>query len=437
MEPQEKMDTQQFIIDRLQDVHRKAEANNFADALATIKEVKTADLKNIYLIAIEKQIAKLNDPALQAENRTAIIKSLPPMIDRAISDVQRRAIAPKINDSQKIQKEAALEKLKSQYFQRADEYVEKKEYQHALEEIRRIYIIEPGSVVAKEYENKIEQLAALQARGESQAPPADIVQEPKKITPATEAVKEKKDIPKKSNNPMMAVIGIAAVVIIFIGAWIIFSKNSGSKSSDELIVQQPARSPENTSQAPAPPISTASNPESVKGAPAPVETTKQPAKNQKTTTEVKPLVAEQKPAQTPAITQPARAQTQSAQQTTSQPAVNTPPQQPAQQQTKAEESTPAPVPFVAIESQPELIHREPAIYPEIAKKMGLQGRVTVEVTIDAQGKPIQAKIVKSASDIFNEAAIEAVMKYTFKPAMMSTGPVTAKVYIPIDFRMTR
>ena len=67
----------------------------------------------------------------------------------------------------------------------------------------------------------------------------------------------------------------------------------------------------------------------------------------------------------------------------------------------------------------------------------LQGRVTVEVTIDAQGKPIQAKIVKSASDIFNEAAIEAVMKYTFKPAMMSTGPVTAKVYIPIDFRMTR
>ena len=84
MEPQEKMDTQQFIIDRLQDVQRKAEASNFAEALATMKEVKAADTKNIYLIAIEKQIAKLSDPALEAENRTTIIKSLPPMIDRAI-----------------------------------------------------------------------------------------------------------------------------------------------------------------------------------------------------------------------------------------------------------------------------------------------------------------------------------------------------------------
>ena len=69
MEPQEKMDTQQFIIDRLQDVQRKAEASNFTEALASMKEVKAADAKNIYLIAIEKQIAKLSDPTLQAESR--------------------------------------------------------------------------------------------------------------------------------------------------------------------------------------------------------------------------------------------------------------------------------------------------------------------------------------------------------------------------------
>jgi len=133
MEPQEKIDTKQFIIDRLQDVQRKAEASNFADALASMKEVKAADAKNIYLIAIEKQIAKLSDPALQAESRTAIIKSLHPMINRAISDVQRHAAIPKPEESQKVQKEAALEKLKSQYFQRSDDYVEKKEYQRALE----------------------------------------------------------------------------------------------------------------------------------------------------------------------------------------------------------------------------------------------------------------------------------------------------------------
>ncbi len=54
---------------------------------------------------------------------------------------------------------------------------------------------------------------------------------------------------------------------------------------------------------------------------------------------------------------------------------------------------------------------------------------------DPQGKPIQTKVVKTSSEVFNDAAIEAIMKYTFKPAMQSNSPVTAKIYIPIDFRL--
>jgi TonB family protein len=430
MEPQEKMDTQQFIIDRLQDVQRKAEASNFAEALATMKEVKAADTKNIYLIAIEKQIAKLSDPALQAENRAAIIKSLHPMINRAISDVQRHAAVPKPEESQKIQKEAALEKLKSQYFQRSDDYVEKKEYQRALEEIRRIYIIEPGSVVAKEYEKKIEQLAALQARGESPTAPLEAVKEIKETVPVAQVQKEEEPGAVKSNLPKILIIA-AAVVILSVGAWLILSKGSSGKSGDQGLAEQPALTQENTT--PTLPTTTTSTPQSGKETAPTVETAKQSAKNQKTALEEKSALLEKKPVQTPTVSQPVRTQTQPS----TQPVVNPSTTQPVQQQTKPASSTPAPMPFVAIESQPEFIHREPAIYPEIAKKIGLQGRVTVEVTIDAQGKPIQAKIVKSASDVFNEAAIEAVMKYTFKPAMMSTGPVTSKVMIPIDFRLTR
>ena len=429
------MDIQQFIIEHLQDIHRKAEAGNFTDALASIKEVKTADSKNIYTLAIEKQIIKLNDPALPEENRTAIIKSLPPMIDRAISDIQRRAVVPKTEDSQKVQKEAALEKLKSQYFQRADDYVEKKEYQHALEEIRRIYIIEPGSVVAKEYENKIEQLAALHARGEIQTSPAEGIKESKTVAPLAESTMSASEGKKESSKTMMLIIAAATVVIIIVGAWFIFFKGTGSKSNYQVAVQQSAPTQEATTPILPPP--TTSNPPSEKEPPPATETSQQPLKTQKTAPEVKPVIKEQKPIQTPTVSQTTRIPAQAVQQALQQPGVITPAtQQPAQQQTKAAESTPAPMPFVAIETQPELIHREPAVYPEIAKKMGVQGRVTVEVTIDAQGKPIQAKIIKSASDILNEAAIEAVMKYTFKPAMMSTGPVTAKIYIPIDFRLT-
>jgi len=443
MEPQDILTTQQIVVDGLHDIQRKAETSKFTDALATIKEVKTADSKNIYLIAIEKQIAKLCDSSLPEEIRSGIVRSLPSMIDRAISDIQRRASVPKVDDSQKEQKEAALEKLKSQYFQRADDYVEKQEYQRALEEIRRIYIIEPGSVVAKEYEQKIEQLAALHARNELQAATsaeiketkADVkepkveVKKPKKADPVIEPPKEKvvpqaEENPKKSKLPIL--IASAAVVILAIGAWIFFSRNSSSGTQTN---QQQTQSPSPMQDSVIIPLpTTASTSQSGKGSAPIAETSKQPVKIEKKQPELqgqKPV----QPATTPATIQPTNAKPQAGQ-----PPSATPTQQPAQQPNTTE-NTPAPMPFVAIENPPEIIRREPAKYPEIAIKMGIQGRVTVEVTVDAQGKPIQTKVVKSSSDVFNDAAVEAVMKYTFKPAMQSTGPVTAKVYIPIDFRL--
>lgn len=449
MEPQDILTTQQFVVDRLHDIQRKAETSKFTEALATIKEVKIADSKNIYLIAIEKQIAKLCDSSLPEENRSGIVKSLPSMIDRAISDIQRRASVPKADESQKEQKEAALEKLKSQYFQRADDYVEKQEYQRALDEIRRIYIIEPGSVVAKEYEQKIEQLSALQARNEAEAAASTKIKETqtKAKEPKAEIKKQKKEVPNleptqektllepdenltKSKTPIF--IAAAAVVVLAIGAWIFFSHGSSNNTQSNQGQIQPPSPAQDSVVIPSPTL--ASNPQPVKESTPSKEIPKQQAKNEKKQPEVKPVPQVEKPIHT-ASTQPT---------TTTQPTNNKPPaaqppavtstQQPAQQPTTTT-STPAPMPFVAIENPPEVIRREPAKYPEIAIKMGIQGRVTVEVTVDAQGKPIQTKVVKSSSDVFNDAAVEAVMKYTFKPAMQSTGPVPAKIYIPIDFRL--
>lgn len=143
-------------------------------------------------------------------------------------------------------------------------------------------------------------------------------------------------------------------------------------------------------------------------------------------------------AQRPTRSQPQTVQPTPQPQATQPVAVSPPPEpeKPAPAPPKTE-STPAPMPFVAIESPPEIVKREPAKYPEIAYKMRIEGRVVIEVTVDAQGKPIQAKVVRSSSDIFDEAAIEAAIKSTYKPGMMSTGPVTAKMYVPFDFRIKR
>ena len=337
-------------------------------------------------------------------------------------------------------------------FKRADDYVEKKEYQRALEEIRRIYIIEPGSIVAKEYEQKIEQLAALHTRNELQAAtsaeiketkadvkePKGEVKKSKKSDPVIEPPKEKvvlqpEETSKKSKLPIL--IAAAVVVILAIGAWIFFSRGSSTGAQTNQEQTQPPSPMQDSVIIPSP--TTTSAPQSGKGSIPIAEISKQPVKIEKKQPEVKSIPQGQKPAQpvvTPPVTTPATTQPTNSKPQAGQPPSATPTQQPAQQP-NITESTPAPMPFVAIENPPEIIRREPAKYPEIAIKMGIQGRVTVEVTVDVQGKPIQTKVVKSSSDVFNDAAVEAVMKYTFKPAMQSTGPVTAKVYIPIDFRL--
>jgi protein TonB len=447
MEPQEKLTTQQFIIDRLHDIQRKAEANRFADALASMKEVKAADVKNIYLIALEKQIAKLTDPALSAENRSEIIKALPAMVERAINDAQRRASMPKPDEAQKGQKEAALEKLKSQYFQRADDYVEKGEYQRALEEIRRIYIIEPGSVVAKEYEQKIEQLASLQARAEPAAASAEQAQA--KSAEASEAEQSEEadegEADEGGSKAKLYIIGAAAVVVLAVVGWLIFSRGSTPKQEPAQVAQQNAPPQEATPNLPSTTTTPQPTAESRPAAESPkvTEAPKKPAAEHKAA----PVEPKPEPSRTSraAAAAPERPRPQPVQQAppqpAPQPAATTPAAQPAQQpaaQTPAKaESGPAPMPFVAIESPPECIKRQPPQYPDIAEKMRIEGKVIVEVTVDAQGKPIQAKVVRSTSDVFDEASVEAAMKSTYKPAMMSTGPVTAKVLVPFTFKIAR
>ncbi|MCX7983515.1 MAG: TonB family protein [Bacteroidetes bacterium] len=425
MEPQEKLTTQQFIIDRLHDVQRKVENGNIQDALDELKEVKAADTKNIYIIALEKQILKLTDPNITPDFKQEVIKSLPPMIERAINDSQRRLAEKAQEPKDAKEKEAALEKLKSQYLHRADEYVEKGDYEHALEEIRRIYIIDPNNVVAKEYEQKIEQLAKLKAKGEeekleSQQPARELAQQ------------EPSEVEEKKGSPKILVIAAAVVGIIALGVWLLTSRSPQESAPQQE--QQPIANEQQTQvQAP---ISEQKAQPTTKEQRQP-ETKQQP---QQPSVKTEARSEQKQPIEQPKVTTPQPPQQQqSTPQLATQPEPK--PQQTAQEQTStpppapSAEEPPAPKPFVAIESPPQIVKRETPKYPEIAYRMRMEGKVIVEVTVDPQGKPIQAKIARSTSDVFNDAAIEAAMKSTYKPAMMSTGPVTAKVYVPFDFKL--
>jgi TonB family protein len=72
--------------------------------------------------------------------------------------------------------------------------------------------------------------------------------------------------------------------------------------------------------------------------------------------------------------------------------------------------------------------RVAAEYPQLAKQMGVSGKVKVEVTITADGKVSSTKIV-GGSPVLTSAAVDAVKKWKFEP-----GPKETVEIIEFEFK---
>ncbi len=105
-----------------------------------------------------------------------------------------------------------------------------------------------------------------------------------------------------------------------------------------------------------------------------------------------------------------------------------------QQDIKIEDDTP-PADFVPVEKQPEVVKKVEPKYPELAMRAGLEGKVTVKIWVDKEGKVKQVVVLKSDAEIFNEAAIEAAKQWVFTPAYMNNGPVAVWVSVPFKFKL--
>jgi len=100
-----------------------------------------------------------------------------------------------------------------------------------------------------------------------------------------------------------------------------------------------------------------------------------------------------------------------------------------------EEDDVPPPDFVPFEKEPVVIHRVEPVYPEFAKKAGLEGSVYVNIWVDKEGKVRDVKVLKSDSDIFVQPVIDACKQWLFSPAMMKNGPVAVWVAVPFRFSM--
>ncbi len=91
--------------------------------------------------------------------------------------------------------------------------------------------------------------------------------------------------------------------------------------------------------------------------------------------------------------------------------------------------------FIPVEQFPQVVRSVTPEYPQLAQRIGIEGRVMVKLWVDKDGKPHQASVLKSDADMLNQSAIDAAMATRFTPAIMNKGPVSVWVVIPYTFRL--
>lgn len=99
-----------------------------------------------------------------------------------------------------------------------------------------------------------------------------------------------------------------------------------------------------------------------------------------------------------------------------------------------------PVYFVAVEEMPcpiggiQAIH-DLVIYPEIAKRAGIEGKVYVLAYLNEKGEVVKTEIIKGIGGGCDEAAENAVRQTKFTPGKQRGKPVNVRVMVPIVFKL--
>ncbi len=76
------------------------------------------------------------------------------------------------------------------------------------------------------------------------------------------------------------------------------------------------------------------------------------------------------------------------------------------------------------------------VYPQIAQKVGVEGKVYVLAFINEQGNVDDVKVIKGIGAGCEEAVISAVKKTKFKPGMKGGAAVKVKLTMAFNFKLT-
>ena len=456
--------------DEIAIAREKIREGNHAAALQALAQAKALDPRNIFLIALEKQVSRLKNGGILPRERAEIVESLESLFERVLADGPTRPAAggpPTVSmPAAGERKDLRLKLVVDQYFKHADEWIQRGDFEAAAKEIERVLLIDPQNRVAKEYQTRVQQLLTADpvhaAVEEERALPL-----PSGPVPASHTHAAPAPVPAPVNEKkggrlwLMIGVGVLLIGVIVGGVFLLRPHRQQYKPGMMYVVQLPAPPageqgivPTTAENVPVIKDEPASEPGSTPAITPPGPVTAPVKGNEKGTEKgsdrgtEKPLdKSGEKPGEKPGEKlaekgaenkAPDAAKSEPVKKLAAESSVVTPPvvenKPPAESKPAAEEPAEASRPFIPIEQAPRIINLvQPEFTTDQARK-GIVGDIVVKVQIDETGKPLQAKVISSTNPDLNDPVITAVMSSTYAPGVMSSGPVTTWMSIPLKLK---
>ena len=83
---------------------------------------------------------------------------------------------------------------------------------------------------------------------------------------------------------------------------------------------------------------------------------------------------------------------------------------------------------------PRLIKQTKPVYPQEAFVKKIEGVVELEILIDANGRVVKARVLRSIP-LLDSAAVQSVYQWVFSPALKAGRPVPTRAMAPVSFRI--
>lgn len=128
------------------------------------------------------------------------------------------------------------------------------------------------------------------------------------------------------------------------------------------------------------------------------------------------------------------------------PPIETPPMENTIPEPEIVTDTPAPAAIIAEAAPPQppvgetanmkVNRRVDPVYPASSRRDGEQGTGLFRVLVDERGKPIEVQVMTSSGfPRLDQAALEAIRKWTFSPAMQSGTAVKSWTRVSVAFKL--